>query len=525
MNPRTHFFCVISLILLLLSACNAVGNENTIQVTIQADGQTSNINVPDGYSVQQALDQAGIPLNVLDRVIPPSYSLLRGGDTVVITRVVESFEVEETTIPYERQTIQNESLPQDDSLLIQPGINGTQQTTYRILTENGVETSRSVFSISTLTQPQPEIIMVGVQAPFQTLTIPGQLVYLIAGNAWIMEGSTTERRPVVTTGDLDGRIFSVSPDGDWLLFTRSSNEDGLINTLWVVSLNQENPDPMDLGVSNIIHYAGWVPGSDKTITYSTVEPRSTPPGWQANNDLYILSFTSEGQVTRNEERIETNGGGSFGWWGLTFSWSPDGTEIAYSRPDGIGLTNISENQFLPLIEQNPYNTGSDWAWTPGISWSADSNTIYSVNNVVDPMASSATTNSRFDLIASILDSGATVTLVENTGMFAYPSISPLQANGQSYLAYLQSANPAQSETSAYSLMLCDRDGSNKFQVFPPTGAGGLEPQQVVWAPYPLEDSTQWLGVIYQGNLWLIDAVTDQAYQVTGDGLISRIDWK
>lgn len=525
MNSRTRIFCLFFLLLLALSACNAVTEQNTIQVTIHADGQTTSINVPDGYSVQQALDQTGIPLNVLDRVTPASYTLLRDGDTVVLIRVIESFEVEETTIPYERQTIQNESLPEDDSLLIQPGINGTQQTTYRILSEDGVETSRSIFSISTLIEPQPEIIMVGVQAPFQTLTLPGQLVYLIAGNAWIMEGSTTERRPVVTTGDLDGRIFSVSPDGDWLLFTRTSDEDGVINTLWVVSLNQENPEPFDLGVTNIIHYAGWVPGSDKTITYSTVEPRNTPPGWQANNDLYILAFTSDGQITRNEERIETNGGGSFGWWGLTFNWAPDGTEIAYSRPDGIGLTNISESQFIPLIEQTPYNTGSDWAWTPGISWSADSNTIYSVTNVVGDQGSTSTTNSRFDLIASVLDSGSTVTLVENTGMFAYPSSSPLQANGQSYLTYLQSSNPAQSETSAYSLILCDRDGSNKLQVFPPTGSSGLDPQQVVWAPYPLEDQTQWLAVIYQGNLWLIDAVTGQAHQVTGDGLISRIDWK
>jgi hypothetical protein len=31
--------------------------------------------------------------------------------------------------------------------------------------------------------------------------------------------------------------------------------------------------------------------------------------------------------------------------------------------------------------------------------------------------------------------------------------------------------------------------------------------------------------MYQGNLWLIDAVTGTAQQVTGDGLIVRMDWK
>jgi hypothetical protein len=32
-------------------------------------------------------------------------------------------------------------------------------------------------------------------------------------------------------------------------------------------------------------------------------------------------------------------------------------------------------------------------------------------------------------------------------------------------------------------------------------------------------------VIYQGNLWLVDSGDGQAYQVTGDGLVTRIDWK
>jgi hypothetical protein len=32
-------------------------------------------------------------------------------------------------------------------------------------------------------------------------------------------------------------------------------------------------------------------------------------------------------------------------------------------------------------------------------------------------------------------------------------------------------------------------------------------------------------VIYQGNLWLVDAATGKGHQVTGDGLIQKIDWK
>jgi hypothetical protein len=38
-------------------------------------------------------------------------------------------------------------------------------------------------------------------------------------------------------------------------------------------------------------------------------------------------------------------------------------------------------------------------------------------------------------------------------------------------------------------------------------------------------SGNFIAVSYQGNLWLVDSGNGTAYQVTGDGLISRLDWK
>ena len=34
-----------------------------------------------------------------------------------------------------------------------------------------------------------------------------------------MEGSTANRIPLVTSGDLDGRVLKLSRDGNWLLYT------------------------------------------------------------------------------------------------------------------------------------------------------------------------------------------------------------------------------------------------------------------------------------------------------------------
>jgi len=72
----------------------------------------------------------------------------------------------------------------------------------------------------------------------------------------------------------------------------------------------------------------------------------------------------------------------------------------------------------------------------------------------------------------------------------------------------------------------DRDGSNRQELFPASDLPGLQPQQVVWAPEPINGQIgDFISLIYQGNLWLIDSGNGQAFQVTGDGLIVRLDWK
>ncbi len=127
-----------------------------------------------------------------------------------------------------------------------------------------------------------------------------------------------------------------------------------------------------------------------------------------------------------------------------------------------------------------------------------------------------------------MENDATVELGPQVGMFAYPSASPVRPNGQEkayQLAFLQAIFPDQSETSRYRLVVMDRDGSNRRVLFPTADAPGLEPQTPVWAPEPIQGQTgDFVGIVYQGNLWLIDTGSGQAYQITGDGLITMIDW-
>jgi hypothetical protein len=72
----------------------------------------------------------------------------------------------------------------------------------------------------------------------------------------------------------------------------------------------------------------------------------------------------------------------------------------------------------------------------------------------------------------------------------------------------------------------DRDGSNRKEIFPESGAPGLDPQRVIWSPSEVGlDSDLMIALIYQGDIWLINPSSGQAQQITGDNQVIRIDWK
>jgi hypothetical protein len=531
-NPCTGFarrFLILILLAALLAGCKSPQVGGNVTVTIQVDGAARQVEVAAGSTVTQALAAAGVVAGSLDRVEPPGYTVVRSGDVITITRVVESFSTEEVEIPFEKQIVRSESLPEGETRLLQPGENGLEELTYRILTENGIETSRAVVKSVILQEAKPEIAMVGARSAFAPLPIPGKLIYLSGGNAWIMEGSTANRALLVSTGDLDGRVFAISPGGNYLLFTRKSKKPAAeqINTLWVIRTNGKGePIPVS-GAANVVHYAGWAPNTTPTFGYSTVEPRATAPGWQANNDFWRVIISS-GVPGAPRKILEANSGGVYGWWGMSFAWGPDG-RLAYARPDEVGLVDQDTGLLKPLIEVTPLQTHSDWTWIPPLAWGPDAKTLFTATHAPAPAPVTLEESPNFDLSAYSFASERTLKMIPQIGMFAYPSASPMRPSGKekSYqLAFLQAIFPTQSEASRYRVIVMDRDGSNRRVLFPPSDAVGLEPQTPVWAPQPVEGQVgDFIALVYQGNLWLVDSGNGQAYQITGDGLVVRLDWK
>jgi len=513
-------------IFLLLSGCSLINQQNELTISVIDSGNPTSYNVPAGSTVSQALEYLNIKLETLDRTEPSLISLLSDGQTIKIIRVKEEFEVVDSVLPFEQQTMKNESIAEGHTILIQSGVNGLQQTTYRIVFEDGVEISRTVVKTEVIQQSKPEIVMIGVQSPYSAVQISGVIVYISSSNAWIMENNTGNRRAVVTTGDLDGRILTLSPDRKWLLFSRSP-EEGVtdeINSLWLVDITQNDPEPIDTNIRNVVHYADWIPGKNQTFTYSTVEPRSVAPGWQANNDLQMYSFDENGKKLNNKVIVDVNSGGLYGWWGTNYQWSPDGSQIAYSRPDSIGLVDYSTGEMQPLIEFSPYQPQSDWAWVPSVSWSENNQTLYTVLNTSNTEQNDSN-GTIYNLVAVLPDTGNIITLSEGCGLFGYPVLSPVDDQGRYSVGFLSSIIPEQSETSRYDLKVMDRDGSNQTKLYPGEGIQGLTPQFIAWSPISNTNEETWIAFIAQGNILLANPATSSIRQVSGDSSVTKLIWR
>jgi len=508
----------------LLTACSAPSaTAGTIQVSLQKGEDLMDVVIPAGSTVQDALDASGWETSSLDKVDPPRYTVLADGTRITIIEVTERFEIEQVPIPFESQTIRNEALPEGERRLIQPGTNGLQEITYRIVEEEGVEILRTPIKNVVLEPAVPEIVMIGSQSAYAALPIEGMLVYATGGNAWLVQGNTSNRRPLTLSGDLDGRVLELSPDGEWLLYTRVTEEDE-INSLWVLSLTDPDAEPIATGAVNIVHFAEWQPSETASlVAYSTSEPSPSPPGWQANNDLILIRVYSDGRISLPATILEPNAGGLYGWWGTQYAWDWTGTQLAYARADGIGLVDIEGQSSAQLVGVTSFQTLSDWAWVTGVAWGHDNETLYFIDHGAPIGLETADSSPVFNLVALQAEDHMALTLQERTGMFAQPVVSPAdtQPNGEilSRIAFLQSLSPLESEDSTYQLCVMDRDGSNLNTLFPPEGETGLQPQRVHWSP----DGVL-IALIYRGDLWMVDATSGQGQRLTGDAQVQTIDW-
>jgi hypothetical protein len=193
------------------------------------------------------------------------------------------------------------------------------------------------------------------------------------------------------------------------------------------------------------------------------------------------------------------------------------------RADSVGVVDLEDNLIVEVSDITPFQTLSDWAWVPGLAWGRDNQTIYYVDHGEPIGLESAQASPVFNLIGRSLRGGLPMKLVDRSGLFAHPVVSPIiDVNTiEIYykVAYLQAITPLESQESNYRLVVMDRDGSNLHTLFPQPGEQGLAPIEPAWSP-----SAERIAVLYRGDVWIVDVESGLGQPLTGDGQAIGFDW-
>lgn len=581
-------YALLTLLLItLLAACRPSDATPAPTVTISADGTVRVVTITDEITVSDVLRRAGITYDdLVDRINPSLQSRVTDGLSITIVRVRHETISERQIIPFDRVSLANDSLAAGDEIRVQAGANGEAEVMIRITYEDGVEVSRTQLGPGVIiTPPRNEIVMFGSQGELATVPVKGTLVFVSSGNVWIIRQNSANKRALTQDGGVDSVILDLSQDGRRLLFSRSAtladdvilsetpvptetaSPDAPFNSLWVVlDTTDRDSEPVRLDLNNIL-YAAWVPGSEREIVYSTAEPRSGWPGWQANNDLWTATISANGAITNAQQLLETSSGGIYGFYGTTFSFAPDGVHLAWSQADAVGVllpdyTPDDEDELAPTVEPTPtvdpestdeaestaepeptlpaglppaYDRVTlasfapanvyQFIWRPGIAWSPDGQSLITTMHGAPLGTEPAEDSPLFHITAFDVNNLFHVELLPRAGIWAKAQYSPsTESSDSTQIAFLEALNPLDSQVSQYRLAVMDRDGSNRRYVFPAAedpgiSSGDLDDKGFAWSP----DGRQ-IAVIYEGNLYLVDVITGLPQQITQDGNAESPRW-
>ncbi len=526
---RGKLLQLIFIFLLLMAGCTSSNDNPSLLVTLSVDGQERSYPQPIAITVGEFLRQANVDLGSLDEVTPPLFTQISDGMHITVTRVQETQECENQDIAFHENRIPNEGLSPGEERVAQAGQSGVEEICYRVTTRDGKRSDRVPFRTTVITAPQDAVIYVGPAGQLDPVQIEGTLSYISNGNAWVMRGVSTNKRLLTTSGDLDNRIFTLTPDGRRLLFSRKSPDPtNYFNQLWLVNdTTSVNAEPIMLPPQNVL-YADWVPNQADTISYSSGEITDNSPGWQAFNDLWIMRIDpSTGDSLNARQLVDKSSGWLNSWWGTGFQWSPDGSKLAWVRANSMGLVNTDTGEFQTLLTYPVFSTRQPWSWRATVSWSPDGSLILTSVHGLPLGSEPAETSPAFHDTVTAVNGSFSADVVENAGIWSKPRYSPVttdaDGNEHGYIAYLRARDLANSisESAEYDLVVADRDGSNARVVYPASGQPGLTASSpyFAWSPSGTE-----LAFIYGGNLWVVDVESAVAHQLTLDRGASSPIW-
>ena len=149
----------VALLGVLLSAC-----ASPRPLVIHVDGKDLHVS-SSARTVGELLTEQHIELGKLDRSEPDVWEVPDPNAPVTVVRVSEETESERVELPFQRRTVRNRALPENEHRLIQPGQNGEEEILYRVTIEDGEQVLRKEIRRQVVRQAIDEIVMVGGRRP------------------------------------------------------------------------------------------------------------------------------------------------------------------------------------------------------------------------------------------------------------------------------------------------------------------------------------------------------------------------
>ena len=114
-------------------------------------------------TVSEAFTENGITVGATDRVEPDINSEVISDMTVNVYRVAYRETMEEISIPFEIVEEANPNLYKGTTKITTKGQNGLKKISYKITTENGVETGREITGETIVSKPVTQVVSVGTK--------------------------------------------------------------------------------------------------------------------------------------------------------------------------------------------------------------------------------------------------------------------------------------------------------------------------------------------------------------------------
>ena len=275
-------------------------------------------------------------------------------------------------------------------------------------------------------------------------------------NAYFWNEILAAPTQLTTTNDVQEAL--ISPDGTRVALIRSSdwvsysidliNSDGSgLMTLVNPSAFAALPRPADTVASTPAHVS-WVPNAN--LLAMTTRITYEGPGSTNGETLFLIDAATSAMSALLTIESE---------WSWDYTYSPDGTKIAISRPEGLDIYNADGSLMIANLITFPFvNTASEYAWIPQPAWSTDSTAMIVAIPPQDPWSLTPTDSKVYQW--STTDASANLNF--STSMTYWPMKFASIAPDLSKLLYLVRTGAA--EDNLFALKMVNADGSGMLEV-------------------------------------------------------------